>query len=190
MTQTVTTSGYEAQRRPIFIAGFMACGKTTFGRALARCTGREFIDLDFRIEQRHHATVKEIFATRGEEEFRRMEADMLREVGELDNVVVSCGGGTPCFHGNIDYMLEHGHTVWLCTEAMRIAERLTANRAKRPLMADKTPDQILDAVNEGLNHRLPYYSKCRIHYQGNALESKDQIDNTIRHFLSLYPDLA
>ena len=62
---------------PLFIIGYMACGKTTFGRALARATGREFIDLDFYIEQRFRMSISRIFAEKGEEEFRRMESAML-----------------------------------------------------------------------------------------------------------------
>jgi len=78
---------------PIFIIGMPASGKTTFGRALARRLGREFIDLDFCITQRFRASVAEIFARDGEEAFRRREAAMLREVGEMEDVVVACGGG-------------------------------------------------------------------------------------------------
>lgn len=88
---------------PIFIIGMPASGKTTFGRALARRLGREFIDLDFCITQRFRASVAEIFARDGEEAFRRREAAMLREVGEMEDVVVACGGGTPCFSSNMEY---------------------------------------------------------------------------------------
>lgn len=81
--------------KTIFLIGFMGCGKSTLGRALGRATSMEFIDLDHYIETRYHKNVREIFATEGEERFRDMERRMLREVGEFENVIIACGGGTP-----------------------------------------------------------------------------------------------
>ena len=133
---------------PVFIIGYMACGKTTFGRALARTMGRDFIDLDFYIEQRFRLSIRDIFAQRGEVEFRRMEAAMLREVGEFSNVVVACGGGTPCHAGNMDYMLGRGLTVWLQASEERTVARLMANNARRPLMAGKSEEEIRVAVRD------------------------------------------
>ena len=126
---------------PIFIIGYMACGKTTLGRALARRLGREFIDLDFYIEQRFRRSISQIFATDGEEAFRSAEHAMLAEVGEMQDVVIACGGGTPCFHGNMDFMLSRGTVIYLDTSVDRIVERLTRNRSRRPLMAGKDPSQ-------------------------------------------------
>ena len=68
--------------RPLFIVGMPACGKSTFGRALARALRRRYIDLDTYIENRFHTSVRELFATDGEARFRRLEAAMLREAGE------------------------------------------------------------------------------------------------------------
>lgn len=174
--------------RPIFIIGYMASGKTTFGRALARELNREFIDLDFYIEQRFRKSVKEIFAEIGEEGFRGIEREMLREAGEFDNVVISCGGGTPCFFDNMDYMLERGATVRLATPASRITERLVRNNAKRPLMAGKSREEIARSVEEGLAAREPFYSRARISFCGSKLEDKSQIARTVREFLESHPE--
>lgn len=114
---------------PIFLIGYMGCGKTTFGRALAKATGRDFIDLDFYISQRFRATIPEIFAAQGESGFRRMEGAMLREAGEFPGVVVACGGGTPCFGSNLDYMLGRGTVVWLQASRQRLLERLLEGSA-------------------------------------------------------------
>lgn len=170
----------------LFIVGYMACGKTTFGRALARRTGLEFIDLDFYIEQRFRRSIADIFSEKGEEGFRRIEASMLREVGEFENTVVSCGGGTPCFHGNMDYMLSRGDVVWLEASVERITERLIINSARRPLMKGKTPEEIRTAVETGLSGRMPHYSRANIHFCGEHLEDKRQIDSTINDYLSKY----
>ncbi len=172
----------------MFIVGYMASGKTTFGRALARKINKEFIDLDFFIEQRFHMSVSEIFAAKGEEEFRRIERDLLREIGEFEDVIISCGGGTPCFHDNMDYMLSRGDVLFIDTLPERIVERLVANNSRRPLMAGKSPEQIRDAVDAGLAARRPIYLRANLRIDGSRLESRNQIDSTIDTFLASMAD--
>lgn len=172
---------------PIFIIGYMASGKTTLGRALARRLGREFIDLDFYIEQRFRRTISRIFADDGEAAFRRMETAMLREVGEMGDVVIACGGGTPCQGDNMDYMLHAGRVIFLDTSTDRIVERLTANRSRRPLLADKSEAQLRQAVADGLAARLPVYHRAHLTHDGSLLESKSQIEATLD---SLLPHLS
>lgn len=169
----------------------MASGKTTFGRALARRTGLQHIDLDFYIEQRFHTTIKEIFATKGEAEFRRIEAELLREVGEFSDVIVSCGGGTPCFSGNMEYMNERGVTVCLSATDDVIADRIIQAGDKRPLMAGKSREEILRSIRGHLEQRAPYYRQARISISGDRLESKSQISDTVELFLKNHaPDLV
>lgn len=171
------------ERRPLFIIGYMACGKTTFGRALARKLNMQFIDLDFYIEQRFRKRIPEIFAERGEDGFRKIERNLLREVGEFENVVISCGGGTPCFFDNMDYMSDQGKTIWLQASENRITERLLANSENRPLMKGKSKEEIEKAVAEGLASRKPFYSRAEIHFCGEYLEDRRQIDTTVDTFL-------
>ena len=78
--------------RPVIFLGYMGAGKTTVGKAFAQDTGKRFYDLDWYIETRMHRTVRQIFDESGEEGFRRIERNMLHEVAEFENVVVSCGG--------------------------------------------------------------------------------------------------
>ncbi len=167
----------------LFIIGYMASGKTTFGRALARQTGLQHIDLDFYIEQRFHATVKEIFAKKGEAEFRRIESAMLREVGEMNDVVVSCGGGTPCFGDNLDYMNEHGLTVCLQASDDVIADRIIQAGDKRPLMAGKSREEILRTIREHMETRRPFYDRAKLIISGNQLDNKAQITATVDNFI-------
>lgn len=168
---------------PIFIVGYMASGKTTFGRALAKRSGLQHIDLDFYIEQRFHATIKEIFASRGEEEFRRIEAEMLREVGEMCDVIVSCGGGTPCFYDNMEYMNSKGITVCLSATDDVIADRIINAGDKRPLMASKSRSEILQLIKVHMEQRAPFYNQARISISGDRLETRTQIADTIELFL-------
>ncbi len=170
----------------IFIIGYMASGKTTFGRALARQTGMQHIDLDFYIEQRFHSTVREIFAQKGEREFRRIEGAMLREVGEMSDVIVSCGGGTPCFGDNLDYMNSRGLTVCLQASDDVIADRIIQAGNKRPLMAGKSRDEILKTLHEHMEVRKPYYDKAKLIISGDRLENKAQIAETIENFIKIH----
>ena len=88
----------------ILLTGYMGAGKTTLGRALATKLGLTFIDLDCYIEERFRKTISQIFAEKGEEGFRDIERRMLHEVAEFEDIIISTGGGTPCFFDNIDYM--------------------------------------------------------------------------------------
>ena len=164
----------------------MASGKTTFGRALAKALGWNFIDLDFYIEQRFRKTVREIFASEGEAGFRQKESAMLREAGEFENTVISCGGGTPCFHGNMEYMKEAGTTVHLDTMPDVLVRRLVENNSRRPLMAGKSETEIREEVERGLNARKEFYHAAEVQFPGNLLENRSQIDNTVREFIERF----
>lgn len=125
----------------------MGAGKTTVGKALAKALGLPFYDLDWYIETRMRRTVKQIFDESGEEGFRRIEHNMLHEVAEFENVVVSCGGGTPCFYDNIDYMNAQAQVVYLKASPEVLHEHLKMGRAVRPPAAQQ------DAGGGGEVHR-------------------------------------
>ena len=112
----------------IFLVGYMGAGKTTLGRALANELGIPFIDLDNYIEKRYCKTISQIFAEKGEEEFRNIERRMLHEVGEFEDVIISTGGGTPCFFDNIEYMNGQGTTVFLDVPVERLFIRSEERR--------------------------------------------------------------
>lgn len=97
----------------IILIGYMGAGKTTLGKALAQATDLQFIDLDWYIEERFHTSIQQIFADKGESGFRDIERRMLHEVAEFEDVIISCGGGTPCYFDNIDYMNLQGDTIYL-----------------------------------------------------------------------------
>jgi shikimate kinase len=169
--------------KPIFLIGYMGCGKSTLGRALQRlCTGWQFIDLDNYIENRFHATISELFAARGEQGFRSLEHAMLGEVAEFADTIVACGGGTPCFLGNMELMNSRGTTVWLTTPTEHILQRLMRNRSKRPLLAGKTDEELRRFVEENLEARRPFYSQAQAQFCSTALEDKAQIGTTAAEF--------
>lgn len=159
----------------IFLIGYMGAGKTTLGRSLAEVMGLEFIDLDHFIEARQHQTVKEIFAEVGEEGFRRIERAALEEVAEYENVVISLGGGTPCFFDNMEIVNRAGTSVYLKPSEEILLMRLIKGKHKRPLLADKSDDQILQVIREQLAWREPYYLKANIVFEASHLENKADI---------------
>ena len=115
--------------RRIFLIGYMGAGKTTIGKVLAKELGMQFYDLDWYIEGRMHKTIPQIFAERGEEGFRQIEHNMLHEVAEFEDVIISCGGGTPCFFDNIDYLNQQGDVVYLKVElTLFMVKHLVVNR--------------------------------------------------------------
>ena len=173
--------------KPLFIIGYMGCGKTTFGKALSAATGIQFIDLDFYIEQRYHATVREIFDRYGEDGFRKIEREMLHEVADFEDIIISCGGGTPCFFDNIDHMNERGTTVGLQASNECLFSRLIRKREKRPLLAGHTDEEIRDIISTQLAKREPFYSKAKVIWKGDSLEDRRQIDDNIAQFIATHP---
>lgn len=169
--------------QPVFLIGYMGCGKSTLGRIASSMSGRSFIDLDSYIEGRFHATVKEIFAERGEDGFRQLERSMLREVGQFEDVIVACGGGTPCFYDNMEWMNDHGVTVYLDTSVGKLFERLKRGRHKRPLIADKSDDELRDFITEALAGRMVHYSKAKVVFKSDLLDSESEKTDTARRFL-------
>lgn len=170
--------------QPIFLIGYMGCGKSTMGRALSRTTGMKFIDLDNYIEGRYHQTVKEIFAQKGEEGFRAVERKMLHEVSDFEDVIIACGGGTPCFYDNIEHMNSHGTTVWLNTSIEKLHTRLMRGRHKRPLIADKNDEELLQFIITALESRKPHYSKAQMTFSSDLLDTQSQIDDTVKEFMA------
>ena len=171
------------EMRPIFLIGYMGSGKTTLGRALGRRLGLQFIDLDLYIESRYMRTISQLFAERGEDKFRSIEREMLHEVAEMEDVVVACGGGTPCYYDNIDYMNRCGTTVFLSASEDRLFARLSINRNKRPLIKDLDDQSLRIFINENLALRMPHYSKASHSFCGDRLEDVMQISTSVEKFI-------
>jgi shikimate kinase len=157
----------------------MGAGKTTVGKALAKALNLQFYDLDWYIENRMHMTVKQIFDERGEEGFRKIEHNMLHEVAEFEDVVISCGGGTPCFFDNIDYMNQQGETVYLKATPDVLYGHLKMGRTVRPLLLNKTPDEVKDFVSRQLAEREPFYTKAKHVIDVSLMDNYEKIAITV-----------
>jgi len=169
----------------VFLMGFMGAGKTTLGKALAKDLGISFIDLDQYIERRYMKSVSQIFATNGEQGFREIESRLLREAGEFDDVIISCGGSTPLIGNNMDYMLAQGQTVYLRCDNETLFRRLKAASATRPLIAGKTDEELSAFIESETRRREPGYLKAEFICPGDRLESRDQISETVKYIESL-----
>ena len=169
----------------IFLIGYMGAGKTTLGKAFARAMGLTFVDLDWYIEERYHKTVRQIFEERGEDGFRELEKRMLHETGEFEDVVISVGGGTPCFFDNMDYMNSVGQTVFLDVDVKVLFRRLKVAKQQRPLLANKTDEELMTFIVEALQKRLPFYSKANYVFNGERLEDRRQIQQSVERLKEL-----
>lgn len=174
----------------IFINGYMAAGKTTFGKALAQKIGTLFIDLDQYIEENTGMTISELFTERGEKNFRKLENELLQKVvEETDDAVIACGGGTPCFHNNMKFMNNNGLTIFLETSTPVLISRLQLQNATRPILAGKTNDEIRQKVLTQLCERLPHYMEAKLKWHGDDLENEKEIEENIENFVSSYPSV-
>ena len=166
----------------ILLIGFMAAGKTTLGKALARDLGLQFVDLDHYIENRFHSTVSQLFAERGEEGFRQIERAMLHEVAEFEDIIIATGGGTPCFFDNMEYMNAQGTTVFLEAAVEVIYTRLTIARVQRPLVVGKSEEELRRYITDMLELRAPYYRQAAHTFCADRLENTCQVEESVKLF--------
>lgn len=171
--------------RRIILIGYMGAGKTTVGRQLAKRLGLMFYDLDWYIMNRMRRTVAQIFEESGEEGFRKIEHAMLHEVAEFEDVVLSCGGGTPCFYDNMDYLNRMGETVYLKASPEVLYAHLKMGKSVRPLLLDKTPGEVEAFVKEQLAQREPYYSKAKHTLDVNVLDTYDKIKISVEKIIKM-----
>ena len=140
----------------------MGAGKSFWGKQLADQYQLPFYDLDEVIVQDEEMTIIDIFASKGEDYFRRKESNLLHELSKKDKFVISCGGGTPCLQENIDLMNERGVTVWIHPSVSVMAERLVRKKHKRPLIQDIPDEEVADFIEMKLSERAPFYQQARI----------------------------
>lgn len=164
----------------IILIGYMGAGKTTVGKALSQALGLPFYDLDWYIEERHRRTIAQIFAEKGEKGFRDIERNILHEVAEFEDVVISCGGGTPCFFDNMEYMNRQAQTVYLKASPDILFRHLKMGKVERPLLKDKTEDEMEQYIRDSLSTREPFYSQARYTLDVTLLDNYDKIKDTVR----------
>jgi len=139
-------------------------GKSTIGKLLSGFLGLPFIDLDDVIEANEGMEITEIFSVKGESYFRESEhKNLLLQTETLDGFVMATGGGTACYFDGIDYMNQHGITIFLKVNIEDLYEKLLKKgSSKRPLLKDKTPEELSSELRSRYEARIGYYSKAQI----------------------------
>jgi shikimate kinase len=147
----------------IFLIGFMGCGKTHWGKELSRKLSIPFFDLDEKITEHAGKEIPEIFSEQGEEHFRLLEKEVLYMLTEShETFVMACGGGTPCYYNNIDYLKKKGTVVWLNCSVDCLYHRLIKEKDKRPLIKD-VPDEKLKAfIIKKFSNRKIFYQQANV----------------------------
>lgn len=154
----------------IFLLGFMGCGKSTLGKKLANKLGFQFFDLDKCIEEKVQMSITDIFKTKGEEQFRKLESDELINIlSSNDNYVVALGGGAPCFNENMDLINNSGTSIYLKYNEGILASRLINAKAERPLIVNKTKEELIDFIAKLLKEREQYYLKSKLVIEGTNI---------------------
>jgi len=144
-----------------FFVGFMGCGKTSVASKFAKSINHSFIDMDAWIEQQEQKSVSEIFSTSGESYFRALETNMLDKAILSENVVISTGGGAPCFNNNMQKMNEIGFTVYLKADNEILLGRLKLGKEKRPLIANLSTEELRNYISQKLAEREKYYLQAK-----------------------------
>ena len=147
----------------IFLLGFMGSGKSTLGKKLARKLGRKFIDLDQYIEKKENLSIAGIFKEKGENTFRSLENYYLQHISEHEeDAVIALGGGTPCFFNNMQIINDSGISIYLELSAEALSARLMQDNEPRPLIQNKTAQELGSFIKEKLEAREKFYKKANI----------------------------
>ncbi len=154
----------------VFLIGYMGAGKSTLGKQLAQKLHLDFYDLDNYIEQKHGQRITDFFKTYGERFFRKEEKNALQELCEKENCVISVGGGTPCFEGNMELMNTMGKTIFLNPPLSSLIKRLQSRTRNRPLLANKTKEEVAEFVTQNHTERLPFYLKSQHQIQASDIK--------------------
>lgn len=162
-----------------FLIGFMGSGKTYWGKIWASMYSFTFIDLDEVIEKNEGKSIADIFEIKGEKYFREIEAAALRSFEDLENTIIACGGGTPCFYENIEWMNDKGTTIYLLSTAQEILQRVLSEQDKRPLIKKMNKGELLFFIEQKLKERENFYNSA-----GITVASKEATEQSFGNILA------
>ncbi|HSC52239.1 MAG TPA: shikimate kinase [Phnomibacter sp.] len=165
----------------VYLVGIMGSGKSHWGTLLAKQMHLPFVDLDEFIEQREGKSIPAIFEADGEAYFRELESAALKNDELLNEAVISCGGGTPCFFDNMEFMLKHGVVIWLHPDTDVIVERIWKVRERRPLIAAASSEEEVAAIiNSIVEKRKAWYAQADITLTDAAIDLPALVASILR----------
>lgn len=148
------------KNKVISLIGMPGAGKSFIGEKLADLLDWTFIELDLEIEKQEQKSIPAIFAEKGEVYFRKLEQRVLHQALKKQKIVISTGGGTPCFFDNLERIKEVGLSVFLATDSKQILTRILAVPLKRPLFEGMTKKEIQEKIDTLYKERVIYYQKA------------------------------
>lgn len=159
----------------IFIVGYMLSGKSTIGKQLAKRLNYTFIDTDKEIEMHYKLSVSDVFKKYGEEVFRLLERKILLSLEKEDNIVVSTGGGLVCFNDNMKWVKENGLSIYLKLSPQAIVSRHKVAKRARPLLQNKTEEELLEYIEKTLEEREKFYNQADFSFEALSLKVEEII---------------
>lgn len=149
----------------VVLLGYMGSGKSTISKYVANLLMLPVLDLDNYIEEREKKTISEIFESKGEIYFRKKEHEYLKELlASKDPFVLALGGGTPCYAGNMNHIIENENTtaVYLQLNLNTLVSRLENQKEKRPLIAQLEKEKLQEFIAKHLFERRSFYEQANI----------------------------
>ncbi len=146
----------------IYIVGYMGAGKTTAAKRIANRLGWEVADTDALFEEKYRISVHDFFHKYDETLFRKLESEVLKSTENMKHTVISTGGGLACFLDNMEWMNQHGLTVFMHISPEAAADRILHSKRKRPLTENKTEAELAEYIQQHYASRLPFYEQAQI----------------------------
>jgi len=171
------------EKMNLYLVGYMGVGKTTVGKLLAQKLNVPFIDVDEFIENRYHKTITTLFEEKGEAGFREIEHRAIQEISSFEDVVVSTGGGLPCFFDTMELLNRTGITIYLKSNVNELVGRLAMDMQKRPLIKKKTAEELRDFVETNLAKREPFYNQAQVIFDVFPCPTKKEINQEVEELL-------
>lgn len=167
----------------IVLIGYMASGKTSIGKKLAEKLNYNFLDLDDFIEDKENMSVTDVFKEKGEIYFRKQESQYLnRLLKSKNNTILSVGGGTPCYSGNIDVILsaKNVKSIYLKASLTTLVNKLMSKKATRPLIAHiETTEEMTAFIGKHLFERIQFYNQAEIKVSIDNKTKDDVVEDII-----------
>jgi shikimate kinase len=148
----------------------MGSGKSTIGKKLAGRLGLEHIDLDWYFEEAYKISVHNFFSKYDESAFRLIEHQLVKKTSSLNNCVISTGGGTPCFHGNMDIINRNGISVYVRMRPEALFNRLKNSRRTRPRISHLSDEELVNRITDDLKEREKFYRMAQLDVTGEDID--------------------